>query len=326
MEATESSLSLARRQRTGALLVIAAATLWSTGGVGVKVAVAEPLVIAGMRSVFALAFMLVVLAIGLRLRSEGLAVVTTLLRRPLVWGAAVAYALMVVCFVLAARRTTAANAIFLQYTGPVYVALLGGRLLGERVTSRDLVAVAGCVAGMTLTFGGELGGGRAAGNVLAIVSSFGFAGLPLLLRLDQKRLLADVDARTATRIAGHAPLVAMCLGNAMAAVVALPAMIAHPISGDTATRTYAVIIALGVFQIGTPYVLYAIAVRRLRALESSLLATIEPVLSPVWVVLATGETPSALAMAGVVTRQRPASAPASAAAAGFGGGGTFGGT
>jgi len=286
-----------RTSGRGALLVVAAATLWSTGGVGVKVAVAEPLVIAGLRSVFALAFMAVVLAVFLRRSGGGASVVVTLLRRPLVWAAAASYALMVVCFVLAARRTTAANAIFIQYTGPVYVALLGGPMLGERVSRRDLVVVAACLVGMGLTFGGELGGGRAAGNALAVVSSFGFAGLPLLLRLDQKRLLANEDA-AAARVAGHAPLVAMSLGNAIAAAVALPAMLAHPVSGETAPRTYLVLVALGVLQIGLPYVLYASAVRKLRALESSLLATIEPVLSPVWVVLATGERPSPLAIAG----------------------------
>src|SRR3954469_22436129 len=148
------------KRRTGAMLVVAAATLWSTGGVGVKVAVAEPLVIAGLRSAFALAFMVVVVIVGLRRSGEGLDVVTALLRRPLVWAAAAGYALMVVCFVLAARRTTAANAIFLQYTGPVYVAALGGPMLGEKVTRRDLFAVAGCVVGMALAFGGELGEGR----------------------------------------------------------------------------------------------------------------------------------------------------------------------
>lgn len=293
------------QRRVGALLVIAAATLWSTGGVGVKVAVAEPMVIAGLRSVFAFAFMAVVLAIGLQKSGAGASIVLALLRRPLVWAAAAGYALMVICFVLAVRRTTAANAIFIQYTGPVYIAMLGGPLLGERVTRRDLFAIAGCLVGMALTFGGELGGGRAAGNVLAIFSSFGFAGLPLLLRLDQKRLLrsgddADDGAADAVvaRLAGHAPLVAMALGNAIAALVALPAMLAHPVAGETAPRTYLVLAALGFFQIGLPYVLYATAVRRLRALESSLLATIEPVLSPVWVVLATGETPTPLAIAG----------------------------
>jgi len=281
-------------RRIGALLVIAAATLWSTGGVGVKVAVAEPMVIAGLRSLFALVFMSVVLAITLKKSAAGLDVVVALLRRPLVWAAAASYALMVVCFVLSARRTTAANAIFIQYTAPVYVATLGGPLLGERVTRRDLFAIGACLVGMALTFGGELGGGRAAGNVLAIFSSFGFAGLPLLLRLDQRKLLAA----DGVALAGHAPLVAMALGNALAALVALPAIIAHPIAGDTATRTYLVLAALGFFQIGLPYVLYATAVRRLRALESSLLATIEPVLNPVWVVLATGETPTPLAIAG----------------------------
>lgn len=283
------------RRRNGALLVLAAATLWSTGGVGVKTAVAEPMVVAGLRSVFALLFMLVVLQRTLG-RPGGRApkrpgeVLRMLLRRPLVWGAALSYATMVVTFVLAARRTTAANAIFIQYTGPVYVALLGGKLLGEKITRRDLVAVGGCVAGMALAFGGELGGGRIEGNLLAVVSSFGFAGLPLLLRLDQK----TIDAEAAP----HAPLVAMSLGNAIAAAVSVPAIATHPVAGDTAVRTYVVLVALGTLQIGLPYVLYAIAVRRLRALESSLLATIEPVLAPVWVVLATGERPSPLAIAG----------------------------
>lgn len=298
LRASMPSQPVSSERRVGALLVVAAATLWSTGGVGVKVAVAEPLVIAGLRSAFALAFMVLVLAVTMRRSGDGARVVLDLLRRPLVWGAAASYALMVVCFVLAARRTTAANAIFIQYTAPIYVAVLGVPLLGERVTRRDLVAVAACVIGMVLTFGGELGGGRVIGNVLAVLSSFGFAGLPLLLRVDQKRLLARADDEAATRLAGHAPLVAMSLGNALALLVALPAIVAHPVEGETAARTYLVLVALGVFQIGLPYVLYAVAVRRLRALESSLLATIEPVLSPVWVVLATGEVPSTLALAG----------------------------
>lgn len=280
-------------RRNGALLVVAAATLWSTGGVGVKTAVAEPMVIAGLRSVFALGFMAVVLVVALRRAGQGFRTVRALLARPLVWAAAASYATMVVCFVLSARRTTAANAIFIQYTAPVYVALLGGKLLGERVTRRDLVAVAACIAGMALAFGGELGGGRMEGNLLAVLSSFGFAGLPLCLRLDQKKL---EDA--AAEAAPQAPMVAMCLGNAIAAALSIPALVAHPVSGETATRTYLVLVGLGTLQIGLPYVLYAIAVRRLRALESSLLATIEPVLSPVWVVLATGERPSPLAIAG----------------------------
>jgi drug/metabolite transporter (DMT)-like permease len=271
----------------GALLVIAAATLWSTGGVGVKTLQAEPLVIAGARSVFALAFMLIVIATQLRGR---IALIAELLKRPLVWAAAASYALMVVMFVLAVRRTTAANAIFIQYTGQIYVALLSGPLLGEKPTGRDVVAIGACVLGLALTFGGELGGGRAPGNILAVVSSFGFAGLPVLLRVDRKRL--------DPHIAAHAPLVAMSLGNALAALVAVPAMLAHPPSGPEQSRTLVVLFLLGTLQIGLPYVFFGIAVQRLRALQVTLLATIEPVLSPLWVLLATGERPSLMAAAG----------------------------
>jgi DME family drug/metabolite transporter len=273
-------------RRRGALLVIAAAALWSMGGVGVKIASdAEPLVVAGLRSAFALAFMLFVIAAQGSLKHVG-----ALLKRPLVWAAASSYALMVIMFVLSARRTTAANAIFIQYMGPIYVALLSGPMLGEKPSRRDLFIAGLCVIGMALTFGGELDGGKLTGNLLAILSGFGFAGLPLLLRLDQKRVeLAQSE------LAPHAPLVAMSLGNALAAIVSIPAVVSHPPSG---TKPLVVIFLLGTLQIGLPYVFYGIAVRKLRALESSLLATIEPVLSPIWVFFATRETPSPLALVG----------------------------
>lgn len=268
----------------GALLVLLAAALWSTGGVGVKVANAEPLVVAGLRSVFALVFMSIVLVITMRRRGDDARAFVTLLKRPLIWGAAASYALMVVMFCLAARRTTAANAIFIQYTAPVYVALLSTKLLGEKPSGADYVSVFTSLAGMALAFGGEIGGGRMEGNVLAVLSSFGYAGLPLLLRIEEQR-----------RADPLAPLVAMSLGNAIAAVVALPACVMHPPADE---RTWLVLIALGTLQIGLPYVLYGMAIRRLRALESSLLAMIEPVLSPIWVLLATGEKPSTMAAVG----------------------------
>jgi len=299
MNAAESADQKAAGSRqAGALLVLTAAALWSTGGVGLKIAEAEPLVLAGLRSAFALVFMAGVLLFTLRRRGAGIAEIGALLQRPLVWAAAASYALMVVTFVLAVRRTTAANAIFIQYTGPVYVALLSGPVLGERVTASDLAAVGLGAIGMGLAFGGEIAGGRMEGNLIALLSSFGFAGLPLLLRLDQRRLQApDVDERT-RRAAVHAPLLAMSLGNAIAALVALPAILAHPVAGPGRGVTYLVLLGLGTLQIGLPYVLLAMAVRRLRALEIALIATVEPVLSPVWVFAATGERPSPLALAG----------------------------
>lgn len=281
-----------RERAGGALLVLAAAALWSTGGVGVKIADAAPLVVAGLRSAFGLLFIGVVLVWTVMRRGLSAHDVVKVVRRPFIVGAAISYAVMVVLFVLATRRTTAANAIMLQYAAPIYVALLGGPLLGERTTARDLLLVLTCFFGIALAFGGELGGGKMSGNVLAVVSGFGFAGLPLCLRMDQTRTPEGGAS------APLAALVATALGNLLAMLVALPVIVTSPPTGEAATRTWLVLAGLGTLQIGLPYVLYGIALRRLRALESSLLATVEAVLSPVWVVLATGERPSPMAMAG----------------------------
>lgn len=199
---------------------------------------------------------------------------------------------MVVLFVLATRRTTAANAILLQYAAPIYVALLSGPLLGERVGARNLVLVGVCVLGVGLTFGGELGSGRAVGNLLAIVSGFGFAGLPIFLRRDQRKLPPE--------LAAHAPLVAISLGNALAVLVALPAILARTLrrarprcarqsssrrSGrcKSACRTCSTARRSG-------------ASARSRARSSR--PSSRSWRRQIWVVLVTGERPSALALGG----------------------------
>ncbi len=268
------------------LLVLGAAVLWSTGGLGIKhLPACDALTIAGLRAVVA---GLVMAAVVVRLASRERLV--AILRRKRVWAGATSYALMVVCFVLAAKLTTAANAILIQYTAPIYVALVSPALLGEKVTLRDALAIVATLAGMVLFFMGDLSGAGRLGNVVAIVSSFGFAGLPVLLRLeDRARRAEGLPDEPAT------PLATMTLGNAIAAAVCLPHTFAAP---PTTLPEVAVIGALGTFQIAIPYLLYARAVRALPALESSLIASIEPILAPIWVFLSIGERPSAGALAG----------------------------
>jgi drug/metabolite transporter (DMT)-like permease len=198
---------------------------------------------------------------------------------------------MVIAFVVATKMTTAANAILLQYTGPIYIALLSWPLLGERVRALDWIAVGATVAGMALFFGDALSARGIAGNVVAISSSFGFAAVPLVLRLEQSRMERAGRAREAVL----SPTVAIALGNALTVLVALPWMVRTPLATSAA---WIAIAAMGVFQIGLPYVLYAIAVRRMRAIESSLIATLEPILSPIWVLVATGERPGNMALVG----------------------------
>lgn len=272
-------------RRAGIALVAVAAVLWSTGGMGVKLVDQPAMVIAGWRSLFALiAMSLVLLA---RARAGGRVAPT--LRRPLVWAGAVAYATMVTCFVLAAKLSTAANAIFIQYTGPLWIAVVSWPLLRERVRGRDWAVLALTAIGMVLFFLGQLEARGLAGNLVAVVSSFGFAGVPLAMRLEEKRS-AEQGIPPA-----ESPMMSMTLGNLLTALVCLPWMATHPLHGGV---EWGALLGLGTLQIALPYVLYGTAVRALSALESSLIATIEPVIAPFWVLIATGERPENVAIAG----------------------------
>jgi DME family drug/metabolite transporter len=278
----------------GIVLVLAAAVVWSAGGLGVKLIDAHPLAIAGLRSLFAAVVLFAAAAHHARAaRLDRAAALRSLLARPLVWSAAAGYAFMLICFVLAVKLTTAANAILLQYTAAIYVALLSWPLLRERVRAWDWVAVAGCVLGMSLFFADKVSTSGQIGNLVAVLSSFGWASFPLQLRLEQHRLEGEGLERA--RLIPMTPLVASTLGNILAALVCLPWMVIYP--PHTAVA-WGILVPLGTIQIGVAYVLYGAGVRRLRAVESILLCTLEPILNPVWVFLGTGERPSVNAIAG----------------------------
>lgn len=272
----------------GVALVLVASVLWSTGGLGIKSVAGPPLALAGWRGFFALPFLLGMLFV--RARTAGSAALVPL-RRPWAWIGAAAYALMVICFVVATKRTTAANAIFIQYTSPIYVALLSWPLLRERVTWFDAVACGGVLAGMALFFREGLSMDSQVGNLVAVVSSFGAAGLPLALRADLRSLARSGDLRAAV----VSPALMIALGDVTAVLLCAPAMLAHP---PPDARSWLILAALGLGQIGIPYVLYGLAIPRLTALEGTLVPTLEPILNPVWVALGTGETPGPMALVG----------------------------
>src|ERR1051325_1799292 len=122
------------------LLLLLAALCWSLGGVLIKSIDWPPMAIAGGRSAIAIPVML--LCIG-RPRFTF---------SPAQIGGAIGYALTVALFVFATRMTTAANAIFLQYTAPIYVALLGRWYLGERALRIDWLVIAVALCGIALFF------------------------------------------------------------------------------------------------------------------------------------------------------------------------------
>jgi DME family drug/metabolite transporter len=259
----------------GLLLTLGAALLWSFGGLGIKVIDAGDVAIAGWRSFFAIPVLLVVLGPGRIVAGAPAA-----LRSPRVWGAALAYALTLISFVTATRLTTAATAIALQYTGPIYVALLSGPLLGEKMRPVDWLALAGCLGGMLLFTQEELSPDDHAGIALALFSGVCFGALPLLLRLEF-RAHPGMEAPLS-------PVLAILLGNVLTVLLTAWPMLSEPPRDGL---SWAVAAALGVFQIGAAYLLYTAGVRRLRAVEAALVTTVEPVLNPVWVAMGTGEIP-----------------------------------
>lgn len=283
-------------EKRATLYVLLAALLWSTGGLGVKSVVMSPLALAGFRSLFAVPVLVLAALVEARRvprSTSAAALLLPTLRRPLVWGAALSYAVMVVSFVVAAKLTTAANAILLQYSGPIWVALLSWPLLRERLRGVDVLATVGCAIGMVLFFFDRVSSEGRLGDLVAILSSLGFAGVPLLMRLEQSRHPAEWSGQAAS------PLVAMILGNAIACVGCAPWMVSATAAPPSASG-WAVIVFLGTVQIGAAYWLYGAAVGAMPALRSTLLATIEPVLNPLWVALVRGEMPSRWAAVGGV--------------------------
>lgn len=248
-------------------LLLICASLWSSAGVLIKFIDWPPLAVAGGRGLIAGLFLL---AVHRPLRFTW---------SPLQLGAALAYLGCTVPFAVATKLTSAANAILLQYTAPVWVALLGAWVLGERTTKADWIAIGVVFVGMGLFFAHGLELQGAVGNGLAILSGVSFACMAMLMRKQKD----------------GSPIESIILGNLFGAVVALPFAIGHPLPSAGGLGALA---ALGVLQLGVPYLLYVRAIKHVTALEAVLIPVIEPVLNPIWVLLFIGEKPGLLAITG----------------------------
>ena len=253
-------------RRNAVILLIMAAVLWSTGGLLIKLVTWQPFAIAGMRSAIAA---VVILAFVRRPNFHW---------SPAQLGGAVAYAGTVIFFAVANKYTTAANAILLQYTAPVYIAVLGHWFLKERTSRLDWVTIALVLAGMTLFLLDGLQTGNWIGNGLGALSAVCFALLVLFLRLQK-------DA---------SPIESVILGNMLAALIGLPFMF----GSMPDTRSWIGLIFLGIFQMGLSYLLYSKAIINVTALEAILIPVLEPILNPILVMFWFGERPTGMALLG----------------------------
>jgi drug/metabolite transporter (DMT)-like permease len=255
------------------LFLLITAVLFSTGGAAVKACSIGSWQVAGLRSAFAIVALLIAVPSTRARWTPGVVLV----------GASQAATMLL--FVSSTKLTTAANAIFLQSTAPLYVLLLAPVLLREPVSRTDLSFVAAFLGGLAIIFVGDsspttTAPNPALGNWLGVASGVAWASTVM-----------------GYRWAARDPSVfgaALLAGNVIVALVAIP--LGWPITATA--QDWAIVAFLGVFQISLSYAFLAIAMREVPALEASLLMLLEPVLNPVWTWLVHGERVGAASLVG----------------------------
>ncbi|HEU5058350.1 MAG TPA: DMT family transporter [Kofleriaceae bacterium] len=264
-----------RSEHRRALLLLAVCGLaWSSGGVLIKLVDWHPMAIWSTRSALAALLLWVVRRPSLRGLGGG------------EWAAALALAATTGLFILANKLTTAANAILIQYSAPIWIALLGRWFLGERASRLDWITIGLVLGGIVLFFADELAPGHLAGNLVALGAGIAFAFSAMTLR---RVALSRRDDRPID------PLRPVVLGNLVAAALGAPFLF---LDAPPGAAGWAALAALGFLQQGAAYLAFTWAIRHATALESMLIPIVEPILSPVWVALAVGEIPGPWSLLG----------------------------
>ncbi|HMU93668.1 MAG TPA: EamA family transporter [Anaerolineales bacterium] len=254
-------------ERRKAILFLAlAAILWSTSGLFIKILDWQPLSILAARSFFAaIVFLVYLRRIPMRfnlwqLLAAGMFILTQFL------------------FITSTKLTTAANAIFLQYTAPIYVVLLAFWFLHEKPSRVDWLSMLIIFIGLTLFFGDKLSTEGFYGNLLAILSGVTSAVMMVSFR-------AQKDGNPAE-------------SNLIAFLITAAFGFPFVLKETWTVESWSILAFLGVFQIGFAFIFFTQGIKHIPALEANLIGTLEPVLNPIWVFLFYGESMGAYALIG----------------------------
>ena len=246
------------KSSTSYILLITAALMWSLGGIFIKLVDLNPMGIAGIRSLGAAVVLLIYI------------------KKPrLYWNryfltGVLAYTAMVVLYVLSIRLTTAANAIFLEFTAPIYVVAFSYFLLNEKIDRFDILTMVIIFLGMGLFFMDELTFYGFWGNIMALVAGVCLALVTVLIRKEKESAFEIVF-----------------YGNVLTAIICFTFII-EGLSKST-QLDWLIIFGLGIFQLGIPYILYTTALKYVSALDAILVGMLEPILNPIWVYIFIGE-------------------------------------
>lgn len=260
-------LSFIPDHQRGIFAVILAGIIWSTGGIFIKLISLNALQLSFFRSLLAAGVFLLLFRKEI-LKVNGLTILSAFL-----------YAGILILFVTATKMTSAANAIFLQYTAPFYVLIFEPVLLKTKFEKSNLFILIICFTGMFLFFMGDFGEGYFLGNLVAVASGICFAGFLLTLRKNGN------EYQSSSIFWGNMIIAGLCSVSLWS--------IAELKTNDLIMVSY-----LGIVQIGLAYAIFSFGLKRITAIEASLLSMIEPVLNPVWVYFGYGEKPPGYSIAG----------------------------
>lgn len=272
-------MATSQAERTRALMLLAlCGVFWSSAGVLIKFVSWHPLAIWSVRCAISGAALYAITRPSLRglTRAE--------------WGVAVTHAATTGLFIAANKLTTPANAILIQYSAPVWVAMFGAWMLNERARRADWLTIVVVLSGIALFFLDQLEFSHMLGNGIALLAGMVFALNTMLLRLISARAVVAPAAR-------RNPLRAVVVGNMLGAVIGAPFCFMHAAPDATG---WLALLGLGLVQQTAAYLCYGWAIRRVTALEGLLVPIVEPILSPIWVMAIFGQRPSHWALLGGV--------------------------
>jgi DME family drug/metabolite transporter len=263
--------------RKGLIYISFAAFLWSTSGFFIKYLTISAFHILFYRSAVAVITILLITLFKkqkVRLQFDTVTNLSSLF-----------YAGILILFVTATKMTTAANAIFLQFTAPIYLVVLEPLVLKTKFESKNVLTIIVCIFGMVLFFFGRLELGNIYGNLIAIGAGISFALFSLLIKYKKEKQKSDNT------------LISVILGNVFVAVFAF--FFVYPDFTLNFTQG-SILLYMGAIQIGTSYVIFNEGIKYVSATESMIIAMFEAIFNPIWVFIGIGERPSIFSIMGGV--------------------------
>lgn len=265
------------QHKKGLIYISFCALLWSSGGLFIKVLSLDAFQISFYRSGIAALTILIVSILRKKNLKFEFDIISIL--------CSITYAFILILFVIATKLTTAANAIFLQFTAPIYLLVLEPIFLKTKFEKKNLIALIFCFAGMILFFFGKLDLSNIKGNFFAIGSGISFALFSLFLKWKKQ-----IHKSQST-------IVYIVVGNLIVCLFCLPIIFDKLMVN---TSQLLILLYMGIFQIGISYIIFNEGIKYISATESMIIAMLEAILNPIWVFIGIREVPTIYSIIGSI--------------------------